>query len=153
MAFYDGADGLTDLPMIRFRKAQRCRRAIQSVQVPPYGKGAAFGHLQRLEHTAADHQTVVSTGDSGLVWILVDTAVQPDPELAGQAVRGGCGELHPVRLSGCSDQPGCSTARRCAGRGQVWTPVLASAMVSDRTRTGLVAGCGVAQLVEHHLPR
>ena len=90
--------------MIRFWKAQRRRRAIQAIQVPPNGKGAVFSHFERLEHTAADHQTVVCTGDGGLVRILVKAAVQPDSELPGQAVRSGCGELHLVRLSACCDQ-------------------------------------------------
>lgn len=85
--------------MIRFWKAQRCCRAIQAIQVPAYRKSASFRHLQRLEHTVADHQTVVCTGNGGLVRIVVKLAVQPDPELSGEAVRSGCGELHPVRVS------------------------------------------------------
>jgi hypothetical protein len=45
------------------------------------------------------------------MWIVVKMAVQPDPELPGQ-VRGGFGELHLVRLSGCRDRAVCSTALR-----------------------------------------
>jgi hypothetical protein len=36
----------------------------------------------------------------------------------------------------------------------VWTPAIASAMVSDRTRAAWLQGCAdVAQLVEHHLAK
>jgi hypothetical protein len=42
----------------------------------------------------------------------------------------------------------------CGLREQVWTPALASAMVSDRTRDAWLQGCAdVAQLVEHHLAK
>ena len=47
-----------------------------------------------------------------------------------------------------SDRASC---RLCE---QVWTPALASAMVSDRTRDDWLQGCAdVAQLVEHHLAK
>ena len=45
----------------------------------------------------------------------------------------------------------------CVCRGsarRVWTPALASAMVSDRTQAAWLRGCAdVAQLVEHHLAK
>jgi hypothetical protein len=49
---------------------------------------------------------------------------------------------------------GCLRRMRPADREHVWTPGLASAMVSDRTRAAWLQGCAdVAQLVEHHLAK
>jgi hypothetical protein len=49
---------------------------------------------------------------------------------------------------------GRSRRMRRADREHVWTPGLASAMVSDRTRAAWLQGCAdVAQLVEHHLAK
>ena len=106
--------------------------------MPPYGERATFGHFERLEHAVANDEAVVYAGNSGLVWILVEAAVQPDCKLPGQALRSGCGELHPVRLTARLDHAGQSRRVPVAGRGHVWTRALASAMVSDRTRA---SGC------------
>ena len=82
--------------------------------MPPYRKGAAFGDLERLEHAVSHDQAVVSTGNSGLLRIVVKVAVQPDSELSGQTLRNRCGELHADRLSGCHDHADPSTSRsRC----------------------------------------
>ena len=49
---------------------------------------------------------------------------------------------------------GYAARSRSARREHVWTPALASAMVSDRTRAAWLEGCAdVAQLVEHHLAK
>ena len=85
--------------MIRCWKAQRRRRTGQAFEVPPYSERAPFVHFERLEHPVANDEAMIDTGNRGLLWILVEAAVQPDPELGGQTLRSGCGELHPVRLS------------------------------------------------------
>jgi hypothetical protein len=53
--------------------------------VPPDSKGSAFGHFERLEDTVSNDQAVVHSSNSGLLWIVVKAAVQPDSELPGQA--------------------------------------------------------------------
>ena len=105
--------------------------------MPFYGEGATFGHLERLEYAVANHEAVVCAGNAGLVWIVVEAAVQPDPELPGQALRNGCGELHSVRLSVRPGDAGRSRRVPVAGA-DTFGLALASAMVSDRTRAG---GC------------
>ena len=55
-----------------------------------------------------------------------------------------------VRLSAAGDHGSLLGRALCAG---VWTPALASAMVSDRTRAGWLRCADVAQLVEHHLAK
>ena len=79
---------------------QRGCRTTQAVEVPPYGECAALGHFERLEHAVSNHQAVVSSGDGGLVRIVVKAAVQPDPELPGQGWWSRCGELHHGQVTG-----------------------------------------------------
>ena len=67
--------------------------------MPAYGKRAALGHLEGLEHTIANNQAMVGTGDRGLVRIVTKTTVAPDSKLSGEELRSGCGELHPVRVT------------------------------------------------------
>ena len=43
--------------------------------MPPYGKRAALGHLEGLEHTIANNQAMVGTGHRGLVRIVVKATV------------------------------------------------------------------------------
>ena len=65
----------------------------------PYGECTTFRHLEGLEHTIANNQAMVGTGDRGLVRIVTKTTVAPDSELSGEELRSGCGELHPVRVT------------------------------------------------------
>ena len=74
-ALQHGFDRLANLPVIRGWKVQRGRRATQAVQMPPYGKCTTLGHLERLEYAVSDHQAMVSSGDRGLVRIVVKAAV------------------------------------------------------------------------------
>ena len=67
--------------------------------MPAYGKRAALGHLEGLEHTIANNQAMVGTGNGGLLRIVVKATVAPDSELSREELRSGCGELHPVRVS------------------------------------------------------
>ena len=76
--------------------------------MPPYGERTRFGHLERLEHAVADHEAMINAGNGGLVWVVVKAAVEPDPELPGQLLRSGGGELHRVRLSARPDEAGQS---------------------------------------------
>jgi len=71
--------------------------------VPTYRERTLLGDLQRLEYPVSDQQTMISSGNRGLTRIVVNSAVQPNPEVLGQALRSRCGELHHVRLSGNRD--------------------------------------------------
>ena len=77
--------------------------------MPPYGECTRLGHLERLEHAVPDYEAVINAGNSSLVWIVIKASVQPDPELPGQLLRSGCGELHRVRLSATPDEAGRSS--------------------------------------------
>jgi hypothetical protein len=105
------------------------------MQVSAYRKGTMLGDLKGLEDSIPDQQTVVGGSDSGFVWFVVKATVQPDPDLSRRSFWNGGGELHQVRLSSHGDlglhYSAAHAALRCE---QVWTPALASAMVSDRTR-------------------
>ena len=82
---------------------QSGRRAGEAIEVPPQGKRALFGDLQGLEYAVSNQQTMITSGNRGLTRIVVDDAVQPDPEVLGQDLRARCGELHADRLSGNRD--------------------------------------------------
>ena len=101
-------------------------------------------------YAVANHEAVVCAGNAGLVWIVVEAAVQPDPELPGQALRNGCGELHSVRLSVRPDDAGRS--RRVPVAGADTFGLLSLRLWFLIAPEPVVAGCAdVAQLVEHHL--
>ena len=92
-------DGFADLPMIGIPGSAAAGDS--------GGCGAGVRQRRHVQSPSASRthrrqqQAVVSTGDGGLMRIVVESAIQPDPELSGQAMRSGCGELHLVRVSGC----------------------------------------------------
>jgi hypothetical protein len=71
--------------------------------VPPYRECATLGHFERLEYAVSNQQAVISSGDGSLLWVVVNAAAQPNPELLGQGWCGRRGEMHPVRLPATSD--------------------------------------------------
>ena len=94
----NGIDRFVNLRVIRRGKSQSGRRATHAIQVPAYREGTVLGDFQRLENAVSDQQPVISAANERLPGIVVNAAVQPDPELTDQAFWGGCGELHHVRL-------------------------------------------------------
>ena len=67
--------------------------------MPLYRKRPLLRNLQGLEHAVSDQQAMVVTSDHGLARIVVDGAIQPDPEVLGEPLRSRRDELHGVRLT------------------------------------------------------